>query len=50
MYCYLLGCQCQHLYDFDDRTFIEFPVKFRDQDQYQILEGDGFDNIYDKLG
>ena len=45
MYGYYISCQCQN--DDGDEINVDIPVKFKDQDQYEILEGDGFDMLYE---
>ena len=42
---YYLSCTCQN--NDCDEIFVNIPVKFKDEDQYEILEGDGFDMLYE---
>ena len=45
MYGYYITCTCR---DPDDKKIIiDIPVKFKDKEQYELFEGDGFDMLYD---
>ena len=45
MFGYYITCPCE---DKDGKEIvIDIPVKFKDEEQYEILEGDGFDMLYD---